>query len=242
MTSGIYKRTEAHRMAISKSRPKFINLSKKSRLCKSLKMKDYWKKHKHGIIKSCKQCTNNFYVQPCNKDNKHFCNKLCYRLNQIGKHQTPETIRKRIEKLKGREILWKDKISKSLKGHKVSNETREKISKANFVHGLSKIYSGKSLYGDDWNKIRKLVYMRDNYKCQICFKSLIKLDVHHKIPFLLCFDNSLSNLISLCRKCHTVEENKLKRIHKYEISKIRALLYNKVINNFKGKQTDEELE
>ena len=33
----------------------------------------------------------------------------------------------------------------------------------------------------------------------------------HKIPFLYSRDNSIDNLITLCRKCHMIEESKLKK-------------------------------
>ena len=77
----------------------------------------------------------------------------------------------------------------------------------NYVDGRSKKYSPKR-YGDDWDKIRYLIYLRDNFTCQKCGKRNISLDVHHIIPFLESFDNSLKNLISLCRSCHMKEENK----------------------------------
>ena len=39
--------------------------------------------------------------------------------------------------------------------------------------------------------------------------------VHHKIPFLISFDNSLNNLETLCPSCHSsVECNYLKRLNK----------------------------
>ena len=56
--------------------------------------------------------------------------------------------------------------------------------------------------GDDWDKIRYLVYLRDRFTCQDCGIKGIRLDIHHKIPFLISFDNSLSNLRTLCRSCH----------------------------------------
>ena len=85
----------------------------------------------------------------------------------------------------------------------------------NYIDGRSKIRS-PDRYGDDWSKIRILIYERDNYQCQRC-KRLMKdskeaFHVHHKIPFLESFDNSLGNLITLCKSCHsTVECNYIKR-------------------------------
>ena len=76
----------------------------------------------------------------------------------------------------------------------------------NYIDGRGKLTS-PGMYGDDWEEIRKLVYERDGWICQKCKKHK-PLDVHHKIPFRINFDNSLNNLISLCRSCHTKEEIK----------------------------------
>ena len=53
---------------------------------------------------------------------------------------------------------------------------------------------------------------RDSGKCQKCGKNNVLLDVHHKIPYR-CFINRkdahhIDNLITLCRKCHFIEEAK----------------------------------
>jgi len=82
----------------------------------------------------------------------------------------------------------------------------------NYIDGRSKNCSPKR-YGDDWSLIRLLIYERDNWTCQKCgLKMDYKTgahDVHHKIPFLKSFDNSLKNLITLCRSCHIKEEAKI---------------------------------
>ena len=57
-----------------------------------------------------------------------------------------------------------------------------------------------------WRKIRQQVWKRDNYTCQTCGKNNILLVAHHKIPYRISKDDSPSNLISLCSKCHTIEE------------------------------------
>lgn len=59
----------------------------------------------------------------------------------------------------------------------------------------------KSLYTEDWDKIRKQVYQRDGLRCVICGKKG-KLHAHHIIPVKISKDNSMSNLVTLCSKCH----------------------------------------
>ena len=68
-------------------------------------------------------------------------------------------------------------------------------------------------YGPDWDFIRKSVLNRDEYRCQMCKKnnSSEPLHVHHKQPlrsFTSLDDaNQLSNLISLCPRCHQRAES-----------------------------------
>lgn len=129
------------------------------------------------------------------------------------KDLVPSEARKRAgkkisSKLKGRKITWKDKISKTQIGRKLSIKTKQKMKGRkpwNYIDGRSKNQSWFR-YGPDWKNIRKAVLIRDNFTCQHCFKINIKFDIHHKIPFLLTKDNSLDNLITLCDKCHKKEE------------------------------------
>lgn len=86
----------------------------------------------------------------------------------------------------------------------------------NYIDGRSKLRS-PDRYGDDWNKIRILIYRRDGYICKDCGLTMSEsqkkfncpLHIHHIIPFLISFDNSLNNLISLCKSCHTKADAKI---------------------------------
>ncbi|MEI7988419.1 MAG: DEAD/DEAH box helicase [Chloroflexota bacterium] len=71
------------------------------------------------------------------------------------------------------------------------------------------VWLGKpNYYGSNWDTQRNLARTRDMYRCQLCGKPEITQahHVHHKIPFRLFSDiqeaNDLSNLITLCSKCH----------------------------------------
>ena len=59
----------------------------------------------------------------------------------------------------------------------------------------------KKLYSEDWDIIRRKVYARDGYRCLLCDKKG-KINAHHIIPVAISHDNTLSNLITLCSKCH----------------------------------------
>lgn len=50
--------------------------------------------------------------------------------------------------------------------------------------------------------IRKAVILRDGCKCRECGKSKGKLEVHHIRPRRMNGPNTLSNLITLCERCH----------------------------------------
>lgn len=71
--------------------------------------------------------------------------------------------------------------------------------------------------GKDWPAISEKARKRDKYTCQSCSKSQLengrKLDVHH-IKAYHDINNSakanrLSNLVTLCKSCHHIEEHKI---------------------------------
>lgn len=65
----------------------------------------------------------------------------------------------------------------------------------------------------EWEKLADRVRKRDKNTCRKCGKvGKRKLPVHHIIPYKISRDHSMKNLITLCRKHHTKEENKYRRI------------------------------
>lgn len=56
--------------------------------------------------------------------------------------------------------------------------------------------------------IRKAVILRDGCKCMECGKTNCRLEVHHIKPRRMNGSNTLSNLITLCEKCHQKTEGK----------------------------------
>lgn len=60
-------------------------------------------------------------------------------------------------------------------------------------------------YGPRWKETKELIRRRDGV-CRFCGKTPRQngraLDVHHLNPFRFSGDNSLENLIALCRSCH----------------------------------------
>jgi 5-methylcytosine-specific restriction endonuclease McrA len=73
---------------------------------------------------------------------------------------------------------------------------------------------GEADYTGKWRSVRREALERDEYECQRCGKTMEEMgrepDVHHLIP-VRCFDDPqaahrLLNLVSLCRRCHTIVE------------------------------------
>lgn len=100
---------------------------------------------------------------------------------------------------------WGKAISERLMGHKLSQETREKISKGNTG---KKIWTGivTDQRYSNWSKtLKNQVKERDNYTCQICSDDLhnpkqckihhIDGNKHNSVP---------ENLILLCTSCHAL--------------------------------------
>ena len=69
-------------------------------------------------------------------------------------------------------------------------------------------------YGENWKRQRRRVRQRDSHTCRMCgiTETILgrALDVHHVFPFFSFTSykkaNRLSNLISVCHKCHGLLE------------------------------------
>ncbi len=80
---------------------------------------------------------------------------------------------------------------------------------------------GRDTYrGASWKVQRALALVRDEQKCQSCGKEAVT--VHHKKPFRLFQDyaeaNALTNLVTLCRRCHGEAEKVFWRAYLGETS------------------------
>jgi len=170
----------------------------------------------------------NYYLKMTTKHTEETKKKigLANAIKLKGKKQSLEHIERRVSQLRGKKRPkfseeWKINMSKSHIGKIHSGSFKKGNLHLNFgkkpwnyIDGRSKLLA-PARYGDDWDKIRYLIYLRDHFTCQKCAIKGVRLDVHHKIPFMVSFDNSLSNLISLCRPCHMKEEKKI--IKKYQM-------------------------
>ena len=146
----------------------------------------------------CKNCGKRFLVKVYRlklKDRVKFCSVECKK-KWKRENPLPEEIR--------------EKMSEARKKYFSIKENLEKISgdKSHlWKGGITPIYIMR-LSGSKWKVIIKKVYKRDNYQCQLCGKKGGKLNAHHIIPWRVSHNDKMSNLITLCRSCHSKIENK----------------------------------
>ena len=69
----------------------------------------------------------------------------------------------------------------------------------------------KRVNSEAWRTLRKEIYKRDNYTCQICGNKNIRLNAHHIVPFQYSLCDKSLNLITLCQPCHGKEDSLFKR-------------------------------
>ena len=78
-----------------------------------------------------------------------------------------------------------------------------------YINGNSK---NKRCYrGENWGVIRKKIYERDKWTCQVCGKHCNKKEIqcHHIVPYKNGGSNDSSNLVTLCVSCHAIVEQSL---------------------------------
>lgn len=67
-----------------------------------------------------------------------------------------------------------------------------------------------------WQRTRRAVIKRDGHACVRC-GSDCRLEVHHIIPWHMCFDDAPENLMTLCRLCHPIVERETwKLLRRYD--------------------------
>lgn len=176
--------------------------------------------------KTCIFCGSIFYkrflVNKEEWDNKKFCNMKCYQSWRIGKSSPHKRRKMTAEEILNRKLTSKKAWSGVWKiGTTQSLESRIKISAKN--QGISveewngfKRTEDKIQRANFAAKMRKDVFERDNYTCQMCGKTNTHLQVDHIQEWSkyaeLRFE--MSNLRTLCDECHyLVTFGKPKPVH-----------------------------
>lgn len=66
----------------------------------------------------------------------------------------------------------------------------------------------QQIYNDEFLAIRTEVLKRDNYTCVNCGQTGGELHVHHIVARAEGGTNDLTNLVTLCSRCHSVQDAK----------------------------------
>lgn len=161
------------------------------------------------MIKNCKYC-NKEYTPTFRIKKSKFCSQKCFHSWSVGRFvpwnkgltkEIDERVKRTSELLKGRDVGFgkgchHSNESKKIISNKLKEYYKDSSRHSNWLGGIS-----YEPYGLDFNKsLKKKVYERDNYYCQLCMKKL-KIPQTHHIDYNKTH-NIVSNLISLCRSCH----------------------------------------
>lgn len=164
----------------------------------------------------CRTCGKQFITNKCS--NKRYCSGRCWGKARIGEKNSHWQGGKitLICTCCGKEFgvpKHRKNISKYC-----SNKCRAEHYKERFAgEGNSNWTGGKVHYrGKNWEEQKLKALERDEYRCRRCGEEVIRLEVHHIIPFK-CYEgyleaNELHNLKVLCAPCHIIEEPSAKEV------------------------------
>lgn len=156
--------------------------------------------------------------------NRNYCSRNCYHKYRIyiGKKNRKFFICKQcnlnIEDCVSTKRVFCSKECKNLFqsiNHRGNNNPNYKLKKdkINFKSNIK------------WSEWRTLVFKRDNFTCQFCFKNKVSLEPHH-LKSKQCFPKlvyDINNGITLCKKCHRLlhklrPANDIIKIEEYPLS------------------------
>lgn len=200
-------------------------------------------KKRHEVL--CDWCQNNLQIIPFElKENKHhFCNHKCYWTwlasnKNSYRNKNPNSVIMLICEWCKKPFKRVRNAIKLVKFHFCSKTCYwewKRSPRHYYVWKNHPRWRGgyKYYYGPNWFRQRKRALCRDRYLCVMCGggnKHTETPDVHHIIPFEI-FGitnykkaNTLTNLVTLCRKCHKkVEHNPSKLKIKHRLLKPRPI-------------------
>lgn len=158
------------------------------------------------VLLKCETCGIEFKRSPYKIQHKRvFCSKECYHLSKIKpkRQKVCQTCGRSFEPWTDKQIYCSSTCFAAPRKATMRGENNP-----SYIDGRAK--NKKCYRGDDWEDIRKAVYKRDGYRCQVCGKHCKRKEIqaHHIHPYRETFDNSLENLITLCNSCHAKTENR----------------------------------
>lgn len=82
---------------------------------------------------------------------------------------------------------------------------------------------GKDKDGLEWAVQNALARKRDHNRCRFPHCKVTRVQVHHIVPYNVCFSHSLSNLICLCDKHHRFVEQRNRSVWSWRARKFVPL-------------------
>ena len=169
-----------------------------------------------GVLVACKICGKKFWRYKCNTNKRFFCSQKCYHKSKVGKPNLGHPN-------KGHTVTFKCSQCGKEKETTLSAYNRSKYHFCNQscwgvffgkLHSGSNHYKwvgGTTEYPPTFNEqLRARVRVRDNFVCRVCdipeLECSERLSVHHIDHNKE--NNDMSNLISLCKGCHTKTTNR----------------------------------
>ena len=160
------------------------------------------------VTRVCKQCNKEFSILKSTlKSNAsgNFCCRPCYNeyLKTIKgeKHKDYKRIKTTCDNCKKLISVTPSKL-REYKHHFCSKECRG----AFYSHENNPYWrGGTKAYRGNFEKVKKEYFNGTNF-CALCGTTK-DINIHHIIPYRLTKDNSVNNLIPLCRKHHRIVES-----------------------------------
>jgi hypothetical protein len=162
--------------------------------------------HRPPVI--CRGCQQPFPRVPANP-NRQYCTWECFKASRWQEVQCAEcgtAFQKRVSEIR--------KAAGAGHKHMCSRSCRN-VATSKLLGGDGTWQEGGKhgparSRGKDWRPAKKAALERDNRECQQCYATE-DLEVHHWEPYFISFDNSLDNLVTLCRSCHQAKHEEYRR-------------------------------
>lgn len=201
-----------------------------NRFCsRSCYLVDHAKKPR--IKRVCSHCEKSYECPIFKANRKPYCSEACWKAHKKAKPIhcshcevwfTPMKMMnykhgKRLIGVNNRSVCSAECLNGFMRHNK---ERKRKISEA-FTGTRHPNWQGGSRHisyrGVGWNKVANMVRDRAGHRCEKCgvgeSETGRRLDVHHEIPFHQKGSNRASNLIALCKTCHTKADWAYRKAH-----------------------------
>lgn len=173
---------------------------------------------KHTTPLTCRGCGKSFERQPATVRGTHaFCSVECYHAYRAKQAGYKGKLQYRFCLICGAQFKQRDRHHKycSRQCFEAAHVDNMKGNRnPSYLDGRS--YEKTYNAGSDWDVLRREVYKRDSYTCQLCGTKCISkteamkrpdhaariIQCHHIKPYKESRDNSIGNLITVCLKCH----------------------------------------